>query len=239
MPLSIAETAPQASRHHASAPHPTGLSTRPIPCEGPEKMSEKRGHKAARDSPAGRPAPRRCTVRDAPPRAEGCAAGPPPPPLGPAPPQGQAAAPEQGRAGLGGGEERGCARPRDSSPLARPAPRRRRRGAAGRERGGAAPRSGRGGSGRAAPPTHASNLLFIVARCRHLRPPQRLPLRRVRSPKRSAASGGAATATPRFPSGAISTAHDGRNGGKGKKNAPGCHLSEDAVGTTTAGQPPS
>lgn len=103
MPLSIAETAPQASRHHASAPHPTGLSTRPIPCEGPEKMSEKRGHKAARDSPAGRPAPRRCTVRDAPPRAEGCAAGPPPPPLGPAPPQGQAAAPEQGRAGLGGG----------------------------------------------------------------------------------------------------------------------------------------
>lgn len=69
----------------------------------------------------------------------------------------------QGRAGRG---ERGCARPRDSSRME------------------AADRAW------ATPPTHASNLLFIVARCRHPRPPQRLPLRRVRSPKPSATSCG-------------------------------------------------
>lgn len=73
--------------------------------------------------------------------------------------------------------------------------------------GGGEPRAGRGapqrpaagrrGSGKAAPPTHASNLLFIVARRRHLGPPQRLPLRRVRSPKPSAALPAARQEPPR------------------------------------------
>lgn len=105
----------------------------------------------------------RATKRPATPRCRP-ASGPPPTPPGPASPRGQAGPRLQ---------VRGCAQPRDSSRLARPAPGQRREAPAGL---GAVQSPHRGPLGGLGGDTHASNLLFIVARCRrHPRPPQRLP----------------------------------------------------------------